>query len=280
MTNTRATNAFGGRWTEEKLGILERYLDAYTTALKNQPFKLLYIDAFAGTGTVKTSDGDAERFIAGSTRRAIGILDKPFDKLIFIEGNESRYEELKGIRREYRNRDIQVKNVDANVFLRDFKHDWKNWRGVLFIDPFATEVEWSTIEAIAGFEALDMWILFPTQAVTRMLPTEQRPGDIASSWTNRLDRIYGDDSWRSLYEENPQGNLFGDAGHQRARGVDRLTDIYKENLEKLFGNRFLKNSRTLKNSRNSILFEFLFCVGNKKGIGPATAIANHILSRL
>ena len=40
----------GGKWTIDKLDILERYLDAYTTALKNQPFKLMYIDAFAGTG--------------------------------------------------------------------------------------------------------------------------------------------------------------------------------------------------------------------------------------
>ena len=37
---------FGGLWTIEKLEILECYLDAYTTALKNKPFGLLYIDAF------------------------------------------------------------------------------------------------------------------------------------------------------------------------------------------------------------------------------------------
>ena len=151
----RATNAFGGPWTEEKLGILERYLDAYTTALKNQPFKLLYIDAFAGTGIVKTSDDDAEQFITGSTKRAIGISDKPFDKLVFIERNENRYKDLRNIQGETRDRDIQVVNADANSFLRNFNMNWKRWRGVLFLDPFATEVEWSTIETIANFEALD-----------------------------------------------------------------------------------------------------------------------------
>ena len=41
---------FGGQWTEEKLDILEGYLDAYTTVLKNQPFSLVYLDAFAGEG--------------------------------------------------------------------------------------------------------------------------------------------------------------------------------------------------------------------------------------
>ena len=41
---------YGGSWTIEKLEILERYLDAYTRALKNKSFNLMYIDAFAGTG--------------------------------------------------------------------------------------------------------------------------------------------------------------------------------------------------------------------------------------
>ena len=33
---------FGGRWTGEKLDMLEKYLNAYTTALKNTQFRLLY----------------------------------------------------------------------------------------------------------------------------------------------------------------------------------------------------------------------------------------------
>ena len=49
MTSPR----FGGPWTEQKLGILRAYLDAYTTALKNQPFTLIYVDGFAGAGLVQ-----------------------------------------------------------------------------------------------------------------------------------------------------------------------------------------------------------------------------------
>jgi len=36
---SNAAQEFGGRWTKEKLGILRRYLDAYTKALKHQKFK-------------------------------------------------------------------------------------------------------------------------------------------------------------------------------------------------------------------------------------------------
>ena len=41
---------FGGPWTVEKLDALRAYLIAYAQALKNQPFRRYYIDAFAGTG--------------------------------------------------------------------------------------------------------------------------------------------------------------------------------------------------------------------------------------
>src|SRR5215831_16586388 len=44
------THQFGGPWTVEKLDALRAYLNAYAQALKNQPFRRYYIDAFAGTG--------------------------------------------------------------------------------------------------------------------------------------------------------------------------------------------------------------------------------------
>lgn len=46
-----SVHAFGGDWTQRKLAVLQRYLSAYTTALRCQPFELWYVDAFAGTGT-------------------------------------------------------------------------------------------------------------------------------------------------------------------------------------------------------------------------------------
>ena len=164
--------------------------------------------------------------------------------------------------------------------MQNSQKDWRRYRGVLFLDPFATEVEWATIEKIASFEALDTWILFPTSAIARMLPLKREPDSISPEWANRLNRIYGDESWRDLYSINPQISLFGDEEQQRQEGIDGLIEIYKSKLGKLFGNRFLNQSRTLKNSKNSALFEFLFCVGNPNGIGPARRIAEHILKNL
>ncbi len=113
-----------------------------------------------------------------------------------------------------------------------------------------------------------------------MLPKKREPDNISQKWVNRLNRIYGDESWRELYSINPQISLFGDEEQQRQEGIDGLIRIYKNKLIQLFGDRFLEESRALKNSKNSALFEFLFCVGNPKGIGPARRIAEHILKDL
>ena len=275
---------YGGRWTSEKLDLLETYLNAYTTALKNQPFQLMYIDAFAGSGYVERQQDDPEAtdFMRGSATIALDIGDKQFDRLIFVEKDRGRCDELERLRAARPDRYIRIVNADANRFLHDLHQDWHRWRGVLFLDPFATEVEWLTIERIAGFDALDTWILFPVSAIARMLPTARRPDDIAPGWVARLTTVFGDDSWRELYRQNPQQTLFGDVEHERDPGVDGLLDIYKNKLATLFGARFLQRSRTLRNSTNAPLFEFLFCVGSRSGkaIGAAQRIARHILENL
>ena len=273
---------FGGPWTEKKLEILERYLDAYTTALKNKPFKLLYIDAFAGTGQISVQDPDREAvaFRAGSSVRALAVDAKPFDELIFVEKDARRASQLEKLRDDHPGRNITVKNAEANDFLANLRKDWRAWRGVLFLDPFATEVKWSTIRTVAGFNALDTWILFPVSAIARMLPTSREPDDISHSLATRLTNVFGNESWRDLYRENPQGALFGDPGSIRDRGVDGLLRIYKRNLRAEFGARFLQQSRPLVNSTGSRLFEFLFCVGHPRGVRLAQGIASHILERM
>ena len=286
MTGREQNSAkpFAGAWTLEKLGILESYFDAYTTVLKSKPFKLMYIDAFAGTGRIALAGGEdddeIQDFASGSVERAVKIDDKPFDRLIFVEKEPARCVKLEEVRAANPGRNISIENSEANEFLSNLHEDWRRWRGVLFLDPFATEVEWRTIEKIAGFNALDTWILFPVSAIARILPTASLPDDISGGWATRLTRVFGDQSWRELYRENRQQGLFGGVEHERDTGVDGLLAIYKNKLTSLFGDRFLANSRTLKNSRNSPLFEFLFCVGNPRGIGPAQRIAKHILEHL
>ena len=267
---------FGGKWTGEKLDMLEKYLNAYTTALKNTQFRLLYIDAFAGTGliNIRESDEEAGRFIEGSALRAKRVDDRPFDELLLVEKDRDQCAELADRMDATEGRRIKIYNRDANVFLQSLDRNWNQHRGVLFLDPFATEVAWTTIEKIASFDALDTWILFPVMAVTRMLTRNRMPNE---QHGNILTRVYGDDSWMDLYHQQPG---FWETTNEREKGTQGLIQIYKDRLDALFGDRFMKErSAPLVNSKNAQLFEFIFCVGssNKKAIGVAKRIAGHII---
>ena len=114
------------------------------------------------------------------------------------------------------------------------------------------------------------------------MPSSRRPEDIDSGWAECLTRVYGDESWRNLYEPSRQLDLFKDTGVERRSGVEGLLSIYAQKLRDTFEERFMDTSRTLKNTRGAPLFELLFCVGNPKpkAINVATNIAGHILKHI
>lgn len=277
---------FGGSWTSKKLAIVEQYLKSYTTALKKQGFILSYIDAFAGSGKITTRDVDPEagQFVRGSAERAVSVQDKPFDRLIFIDRDRNRCASLNILRDSNPDRDITVEVADSNEYLRQLpKLPPKDHRGVLFLDPFATEVDWATVQHIADLEALDMWLLFPTMAIARLLPVSRKPDDVDPQWADCLTRVYGDESWKELYREPIQPSLFGwDQDPERARGVEGLLEIYRKKLKSEFGERFLELSRPLLNSKKGRLFELFFCTGNSSepAIRASHKIARHLLLKI
>ena len=285
MTDKKS-HGFGGDWTERKLEILEKYLNFYTTALTGK-FRLLYVDAFAGTGEISYgrsgSEGvDAIKFIEGSATRALNLSGKPFDRIVFVEKEGSHYDKLMKLKESHPGRSIEVRQKDANAYLRNelSRVDWEVWRGVLFLDPFATEVEWATIKAIANYRALDMWVLFPVGAIMRMMPKSANPDELACA--DKLNRIFGDDGWKALYRQNPQQNLWGDAQSIRDRGTQGVWNLYQDKLRSLFGERFTGLSKRLMNSKNSTLFEFIFCVGSPSqgAIQLASKVAKHLVEGL
>jgi three-Cys-motif partner protein len=209
----RKAQKFGGDWTVEKLNILSDYLDIYLNALKNQRFGKIYIDAFAGSGRIETRSGTEK--ITGSILLALQAANK-FDRYVFIEKNanyaaelqhtvDTQFAELKDI--------ISIHNADCNEKLIELcdtsQHAqfWQENRAVLFLDPYATEVKWATLEAIAKTQAIDLWYLFPFSAAQRMLPKD----GVVDSWRKKLNDLFGDTGWETrFYKPNPQLNLFGD----------------------------------------------------------------------
>src|SRR6476661_7903083 len=115
--------SFGSQHTIEKLDKLESYLKAFLRVFKNQPWaRTVYIDAFAGTGEIPITSADptlpldeeAQAFIVGSVRRALG-LSESFGEYVFIE----KKKELEQLRISHPSHKITVINKDANEALQD-----------------------------------------------------------------------------------------------------------------------------------------------------------------
>ena len=276
--------SFGGPWTNDKLEILRRYLDAYTTALKNQPFNLIYVDAFAGGGSwtprsgyLSEDYGDFQTLRQGSPRIALEIQDKAFDRFVFIETDPSNITSFRSLKGDFPDHETEIFNDDANKVLPSFCDSLADFdRAVVFLDPYATQVAWSTVEAIAHSRKIDCWILFPLMAVTRMMARNNEPTRTLAA---RLDRIFGErDHWQGLYSQSPQLSLFGEDPNQtRPPGSGRIADLYRGRLDSVFA-RVAPTRKLFKNSRESTMFELFFGASNPVGAPTAIRIADHILS--
>jgi three-Cys-motif partner protein len=286
---------FGGDWTEQKLQVLGKYLAAYVTALKNQPFHTVYMDAFAGTGyrTEREADEpgasllfpdlaqDAPRkLLEGSAVLALQV-EPPFSTYVFIEKSRKRVEDLEDLRTKHPDRQIDIRQGDANTVLRDIcDTDWRRRgrRGVLFLDPYGMQVEWATIEAVARTQAIDMWLLFPLGiGVDRLIP---RSGKIPEAWGRRLDLLYGTSSWRDhFYRVERTPGLFGD--------LDILEKASREVMGKFFVDRMktvfpavLDEPLVLSNSVGCPLYLFCFAAANPGGAPLALRIAGDLIKKM
>ena len=290
--NGSRSNKFGGQWSDDKLDALKDYLTAYAQALSKAPFERIYIDAFAGAGTVEIAASEPaeswfdeelaaedEGYRHGSPLIALGI-EPSFHRFIFIERDISS---IASLRKQVA--DYYPDKLDSILFLQDEanealqsitgKGNWKSQRAVAFLDPFALHVKWETIEAIARTEAIDMWLLFPAMAVNRMLP---RNGVVPKQWADKLTETFGSKDWESFFYER-QHDMFGEETISKQPKIfEKLSEFITMRLKKVFAGANTK-PLILRNSTGAPLFLLCFACGNPKGAPIALRIANHIINR-
>jgi len=297
MASSKKGHKFGGGWTKTKLEVLKKYLVAYTTILKKTPYKIAYIDAFAGIGYIKNkkinqeenlfgdeiyTDEEVQEYIKGSAKISLEV-EPQFDKYIFIELEPSKAAELETtIKNDHQDmvKKIHIRNEDSNKVLTELcNKDWKSHRALVFLDPYAMEAEWSTIEAIAKTEAIDLWILFPLGvSVNRLLM--KNGSEIPENWSNELDKLFGTHEWYDeFYKVSVQNTLFGDEEViDKTANFKKIADFYIKRLGTIFAG-VVEEPLYLYNSMNNPIFLLCFASGNKKGSVPAIKIAKDIIGK-
>jgi three-Cys-motif partner protein len=283
---------FGGPWTEVKLDAVQYYLNCYSKALGNRRFDLWYVDAFAGTGErteeriaggLFAEEGPARRRIetlAGSARRALEVAPG-FDHFVFIEQDPGHCEALKALKRNYPDRDIQIVTGDANVVLKEMtsgapwsRRDRGPARGIVFLDPYALQVEWSTLVALAGTRVLDVWYLFPLQAVLRNLAHDHSR---IGSKKQRLDLVLGPE-WRELYRLKQTDGLFRDRETELRRDATarEVEAWFHRRLKSIFP--YASEPLPILKTRRKQMFSLFLAVSNpgRPAIDLAQRFAMHV----
>ena len=262
---------FGGVHTDQKLNRLEAYLKAYSTALKNQNFQLIYFDAFAGAGDVQIGSNEAtlldtvdeySPFIEGSPLRALKC-GRAFDRYIFVDKKKKNVEALRALREKYPDiaDRIFVEQGDANDEIQKFvaTTDWNKCRAVVFLDPYGNQVNWSSIEAIASTNAIDMWYLFPAfLGVYRQISAKS---GVHRTHVASLDSLLGTLEWRDAFvEQRTTTDLFGDHSMQeRIATVNSITKYMIGRMKGIFRGGVLDEWLPLGSRKIHIIVAF--CVG-------------------
>jgi len=270
---------YGGPWTQIKLDAIALYLQRFTAALIPKGFDLWYVDAFAGTGdrrVIKTVGGDLidgtpHQTIAethqGSALQALSI-SPAFQHFIFIEQDKTRCAALKKYTSQHVGKDIRIIEADGNTTLCELvrgqpwiRKNKSKTRGVVFLDPYSLQVEWETLRALASTQCLDVWYLFPLEAINRVLARQ-----IAKTDQNAklLDTLLTS-AWRELYTipQNIQPDLLSTESNSeqiRQGSIKALEAWIQSRLKTEFP--YVSQPLPLLRSQNRQLFSLFLCVAN------------------
>lgn len=275
---------FGDKHTVQKLETVQRYLQTYVTALKFQPFKLLYVDACAGSGSsvpkgalddadlgqasldgFASSVADTDEIIVGSAIRALGV-NPPFHRYLLNDVKQSNVNALqKSVLEDFSHlaERVELTRLDANEMLRQLcrSQNWKETRAVVFLDPFGLQINYETLQLLGKTGAVDLWYLVPVFAMYRQVSGD---GQINPDGGPRVDAALGTRVWRDVaVVEESSVDLFNQPQFRSKRAVDIawFEKVAKQRLGDAFGGRVL--DETLPLGRNGIQeFSLMFAWAN------------------
>ncbi|MFP3043092.1 three-Cys-motif partner protein TcmP [Treponema primitia] len=293
---------WGGDWTEQKLDAFEKYVNVYLTIMNKHRdkynWKLIYFDAFAGSGSRAADTENADNFplfeelgiskdeiavYKGAAERVVCITQRGFDYYYFIEKDEISRKELEErlntiehenkLKMIFRDHDA---NEQIHTMARAMKKD-KNLYALTLLDPFGMQVDWSAIESLAGTNT-DLWILIPSGVIiNRLLDREGKLTHI-----NKLISFFGmseEEIRNEFYREENKSipSLFEiDALKRKTEEpITKITELYIKRLKMLFP-QVTEKPLEMKNTRNVSIYHFAFASNNP----TAKKIASDIIGRI
>jgi three-Cys-motif partner protein len=281
------TQKFGNRDTAKKQGVVVSYLAAYLRVMSKQRFHLSYVDAFAGCGA-RIDAAESETLQTGFTFESPAPKPKvgtALDRYVFGDLNgrhlkalAERIADLGASGEEIP--ETQLLKADANELVQR-ECEWLAGhpmrRAVMFLDPYGMQVEWRTLEVIAGCMKIDLWLLLPTGiAVNRILPWKRAQHPF---WAERMDAFYGSTGWRDALLTTDR-DLLGVERQARSSDLSGIVRFTMSRLETLFGDGLYPHALALRTGRHqSYHLVFAASSKDKNARNIAKGIAGHLMRK-
>jgi three-Cys-motif partner protein len=231
-----------GEWAHEKLFIVERYMNIFTTGQKNKWPRRAYVDLMAGPGLCVLRD-TREEFL-GSPLLALSTKT-PFTHAVFVELDPELRAALaqRSVATAFRpSPTIFEGNCNAAPVVDAIRQAVpSDALALAFVDMLGLDVWLSTLERLTEGRRMDLLITFQVQDLTRNVGQS-----LASGGDVRMDRFFGSSAWMERVRGVPQGEV-----------ANVLTDFYIEQLRGLGYPYCDRHRAPMKNSRNAPLYRLL-----------------------
>lgn len=228
-----------GEWSRDKHYFLRRYIDAFTTAMKDKNWEgLHYIDLFAGAGIEKIRGTDE---LTWGSPLIAAQAPNPFTRLHLCEKGKKYYRAL--VKRVSAIAPkSQILNGDANKKIYEIINAIPDGSlSLAFLDPYGLHLDYETLKVLSGKRS-DLIILLADHM------------DALRNWfayyldnpKSNLDRFLGPGvNWREKLMECPKD-----------RRVEELRKMYEQQIHKLGYDYFIPERISRKKAP---LYSLIFC---------------------
>jgi three-Cys-motif partner protein len=225
-------------WSDEKLHYVERYMDIFTTAMRDK-WRLVYVDILSGPGMCVDERSRVET--EGSPLRALHF--ESFDHLYFNDLDPLAVAALRQRIPAAESQRVTISQLDCNeagIEARRvvFAERPRSTLGLAFIDPEGFEVSFDAVRDLTAGVRLDLIITFMTGYIRRFRDQ--------SGFAEAVDRFVGSREWRT------------------ASTTRQLLDVYEEQLRRI-GYTEVDDDVRIVNSRESTLYHLIFASRHPRG---------------
>ncbi|MEK6333942.1 MAG: three-Cys-motif partner protein TcmP [Acidobacteriota bacterium] len=251
-----------GYWSEVKLDIIRRYASEYSKIINPNRHirKHIYVDAFAGAGQhISRRTGE---FIAGSPLNAL-LVEPAFSEIHLIDLDGTRAGQLRdaiGLRK-----DVFVYQGDANqvlleqVFPRCRYEDFH--RALCLLDPYALSVDWNVIQTAGKMRSIEIFYNFMIMDANMNI-LWRNPDKVPEDQLNRMDRVWGDRSWRGVaYTAGP--GLFGEM--EEKADNQAIAEAFSMRFKKIAGFKYVPEPMPMRNEKGAVVYYLFFASQNETG---------------